>query len=352
MNDSHGYRKLRMIGSGLSSKVYLVRKNNKNFALKTIKFHDLEEKKKIQNEIDTLSSLDDKRIVKYYESFVDNGFYNIVMEYCNKNLREFIKDCKKYKEIFLGDKENIIKINTIIFEICLGIKTIHENNIIHRNLKPENIFIDEDFSIKIGDFGISKELKFNEKNAKTSVRTYNYMAPEILKGEKFNDKVDIWAFGCIIYELLTSKFCFKDKSISGLIDKIINQNHKTIKISNKKHRKEYEKKYEKEYEKYQKLIDILLKKDDKERMDIFTLYEYLIGKVITITDKIQLRFEILVGNSLFEYLNYLKSQDLNEIKELELKKRNVLDISKIENVNLKKFEKLNLKVNKISDIKV
>ena len=86
MNYSHGYSTIKMVGSGGSGKVYLVQKNNKNFAIKKIPFNNLEEKTNIEKEIDILSSLNDDHIVKYYESFSDNESYNIVMDYYKYSL--------------------------------------------------------------------------------------------------------------------------------------------------------------------------------------------------------------------------------------------------------------------------
>ena len=77
-------------------------------------------------------------------------------------------------------------------------KEIHDKNLIHRDLKPSNIFISKDNKMKIGDFGISKQL-IGTKHANTKTGTSNYMAQEILKGEKYDNKIDIWALGCIIY---------------------------------------------------------------------------------------------------------------------------------------------------------
>ena len=89
-------------------------------------------------------------------------------------------------------EENLIY--SIITDICLGLKDIHNKDIIHRDLKPENIFIDGNNNIKIGDFGISKQLINASKYAYTTgIGTINYMAPEILNGKKYNNKIDIWA---------------------------------------------------------------------------------------------------------------------------------------------------------------
>jgi serine/threonine protein kinase len=95
MNYFHGYSTIKMIGSGGSGKVFLVRKNNKNFAIKKIPFNNLEEKANIKKEIDILSSLNDDHIVKYYESFSDNESYYIVMDYYECSLRDMINKFKK-----------------------------------------------------------------------------------------------------------------------------------------------------------------------------------------------------------------------------------------------------------------
>ena len=155
------------------------------------------------------------------------------------------------------------------------------------------------------------------------------MAPEILEGEKYNNKVDIWAFGCIIYELLTFERCFEDESIYGLIDKIINQRYKKLNINKKYEFTEEEKKFgllehKKEYEKYQNLIDKLLNKNYKKRIDIFTLYNYLFDEIITSKNGKYLRLEISIGNSLLEICKILDefiSSGINVLESLDRESR-------------------------------
>jgi NIMA (never in mitosis gene a)-related kinase len=122
------------------------------------------------------------------------------MEYCkNKDLRQYIEKHNNNKEL-IDEKEIIF----IISEICNGLKAIHNENIMHRDLKPENIFISEDFTIKIGDFGIAKQINIFQNSTTYAKGTFEYMAPEMLQEKpKCNKKVDIWSFGCIIYELCT-----------------------------------------------------------------------------------------------------------------------------------------------------
>lgn len=73
--------------------------------------------------------------------------------------------------------------------------------ILHRDLKPGNIFMDSAQNIKIGDFGLAKELGSESKFATTNVGTPFYMSPEMINEQKYNEKSDIWALGCLLYEL-------------------------------------------------------------------------------------------------------------------------------------------------------
>ena len=98
------------------------------------------------------------------------------------------------------------QIRNIIYSITLGLSHIHSNNIMHRDLKPENILVCGN-EIKIADFGTAREIpKYNQYNEMNSLTDYIctrwYRAPEcILKSNNYNEKVDIWALGCIMAEL-------------------------------------------------------------------------------------------------------------------------------------------------------
>ena len=251
------------LGKGGNGQVFKVqnKKDKKYYAMKKISIEYLNEKEieMIENEAKILSSIDSEYIVKYYDSSKESKTFYILMEYCQgSDLKKYINNFKERKDLI---KEKIIY--KIILELCLGIKKIHDNNLIHRDFKPENLFISEGYNIKIGDFGISKQLDPNNKYAKTYVGTNNYMAPEVIKGEKYNNKVDIWALGCIIYELFTLEVCFESKSLYGFVDKIINKPHGKININNYN-------------SKWQDLIDLLLKKDYRERPNINEVYKSII----------------------------------------------------------------------------
>ena len=161
----------KVIGKGGFGTVYLIENNNKRYALKRLPLINIEKEDLInyEKEAKILSNLNCEYIVKYYDSFKDKDYFNIVMEYAGKsNLKKFICEHSETKKLI---NENII--NNIIFQIYFGLKEIHKSNIIHRDLKPENIFIDENNKILIGDFGISKILETNRKYAFTKSGTFN-----------------------------------------------------------------------------------------------------------------------------------------------------------------------------------
>ena len=142
-------------------------------------------------------------------------------------------------------------------------KEIHKNKLIHRDLTPENIFIDENYRIKIGDFGISKILETN-KYTKSIIGKYKYFAPEIEMGEKYNNKIDIYSFGCIIYELFTLNEYYIDKRIK----------EKDCQINVEVYNPEW-----------QNLINSLLNKDYHKRPDIEQIYFFISSININIKDE-------------------------------------------------------------------
>ena len=156
LNNKKKYEIIKELGKGAFGNVNLVLNNSDNqyYALKEIKIKEEKNINEIENEINIISKFNCNNIVKYYDSYIENGKYYILMEYCDgQNLKDFIKEHNKNNELI---EENIIY--NIIKQICIGIKEMHKMKIVHRDLKPENIFMNKNNEIKIGDFGISKQL--------------------------------------------------------------------------------------------------------------------------------------------------------------------------------------------------
>jgi len=92
-----------------------------------------------------------------------------------------------------------------LIQISQGLNYLHEKRILHRDLKPQNIFLDENENIKIGDMGLGRILGPQSNFAHTGVGTPLYFSPEICEEQPYNFKSDIWAFGCVMYELASFK---------------------------------------------------------------------------------------------------------------------------------------------------
>ena len=277
--DSHEYKIVEEIGEGGFSKVYKVlnKEDNKFYALKVIKNQMKESLSIFENEWINLSKLDNKNIVKYYGSKNDEKKFYILMEYCDGlNLEEFLEEHKKPNE---DNKVILIKediLYNIIKQICSGIKEIHDKNIVHRDLKPSNIFINKENEIKIGDFGISKQLNALKKTTitKKGAGTSSYIAPEIFKKSKYNNKSDMYSLGCIIYELFTLNEYHTDKLSDDIksIDNMYDSN-------------------------WQKILNSLLIVDTNKRFDINQANSYILNCI-----RIKIYVKTATGNIVDFYI--------------------------------------------------
>jgi NIMA (never in mitosis gene a)-related kinase len=222
------------------------------YVLKQISLFNMDKNQieEVMNESKLLSSLDSHYIVKYYDSFVENNNLNIVMEYCDSG------DLSKYLQINQGIVKRISedKIWKFFFEISLGISYLHSKKILHRDLKTLNIFLTKSDGVRIGDLGVAKVLT-SDSLAHTFVGTPLYLSPEICEERAYNEKSDIWALGCILYEMCTFKHPFDASNQAALILKIMKGKYEPIsrEFSND----------------IKNLIEILLERNHFKRPEIF-----------------------------------------------------------------------------------
>nr|XP_042901634.1 serine/threonine-protein kinase Nek8 isoform X4 [Parasteatoda tepidariorum] len=213
------YEKIRLVGRGAHGTVYLCNQkpDNKHVILKEIPVDQMtvDERQTSMNEAKVLAMLDHPNVVAYYDSFLEDKTMIIVMEYVQGGtLFDFL--CSR--EGKLMPEEEILK---YFGQMVYTLQHVHGKLILHRDLKSQNILLNEKQNvIKIGDFGISKVLTSKSK-AYTVVGTPCYISPELCEGKPYNQKSDIWALGCVLYELMTLKRPFDAATLPALIMKIM-----------------------------------------------------------------------------------------------------------------------------------
>ena len=197
------------LGRGAFGVAYLIKSEETgiNYVNKTISLESLEEedRKKVMNEAILLKMIDHPNIIKFKEVFKVNKPFkelNLIMEYANGG-----DISKKIKEQMPKHFEEKLLIDWFT-QLCSALQYIHDKKIIHRDIKPANIFLNDLGQIKLGDFGVSKNLE-SLKMATTFIGSMNYLAPEIVEGKNYSFEADIWSLGVTFYELMTFKKPFE-----------------------------------------------------------------------------------------------------------------------------------------------
>lgn len=168
-----------------------------------------------------MKMFDHPNIVKYYEHFMQDKNIYIVMEYCDKHDLQWLIEQKQ--------KNNGFTENELLFyftQLVMGLKHIHDNNVLHRDIKGENIFLSSrckdksKYALKYGDFGLSKVLQKGVNIAKTFAGSPLFMAPEVLRCEQYDKKADIWSLGALLYKMCTFHTIVEANFMKSLIAKI------------------------------------------------------------------------------------------------------------------------------------
>ena len=279
--------------------------------------------------------------VQCYDYFINNNSFIIIMELCDKNLLKLLTErfTKTKKGFQVGEIFEIMK------QLNNAFKIMYDNKIIHRDLKLENILIKNNkeqgtFTFKLTDYGTSTRTTTLSKNLTYSLKgTVPYMAPELLNGQKFNSKCDLWSLGIILYRLFFYKPPFVGDTEIALINNInFSVKNKLIAKSN--------------FPIFDDLIQRLLEIEPEKRLDWKGYFSHPFFKRESINKSKTINF-INGGLKLSEisgilYLFLLKSisgdiNDLNKINNIEI--RNIIQ-------NIKKENKYNKNLNKILTIKL
>ena len=212
------YTKISFLGKGTYAKVFQVKKKSTNevVALKRFfrnTYEDIDSS--IIREISALKYLSHPNILNIFDTVITKNDCFLTMEYFGQHLKKYYT---YQKEMFTVD---VIK--NIMFQIISGVNYIHSHDFIHRDLKPQNILVNEsgsDLKIVICDFGLCQHINEYDKSLYTeNVLTLWYRAPEILLGlKKYGEHVDNWSIGCIFYEIIQKKeMCNGDSDYGQLM---------------------------------------------------------------------------------------------------------------------------------------
>ncbi len=204
------YEILEKIGEGGMANVYKAKCHllNRLVAVKVLKdeyINDEEFNLKFQNEAKSAGSLNQQNIIAIYDVGEDGGYPYIVMEYVDgSNIKDIIHRQGKI------DTENVIKYSR---QIGLALKEAHENKIIHRDIKSQNIMITKNNMVKVADFGIAKAVSSSTITAVgTIMGSVHYFSPEQARGGYIDDRSDIYSLGIVMYEMVTGKLPFDGDS--------------------------------------------------------------------------------------------------------------------------------------------
>lgn len=218
------YRVVKEIGSGGMGRVYLARDNalERDVALKELRMpghfseeEKLEMRERFQLEARAAARLTHPHIVTVHDIITSGDRYFIVMEYLTgKTLGDILGEKVLSQDEVLG----------IAPMICDALGYAHDKGVIHRDIKPDNIFALENGNIKVTDFGIAK-LHMVKGVTQTGMitGTPNYIAPEVVRDRPYDHRVDIFALGVTLYELMTGHPAFDGESDYAIIYKVASE---------------------------------------------------------------------------------------------------------------------------------
>lgn len=253
-----------LIGEGSFSKVYqsVNKRNNKKCVLKVITLGEIDFKN-ILTEIHILTKNKTKYLVSSNDVFFDPTKNKIVIElqyFPDGDLADKIRSHADKKLYFPED--TVWKYFT---QILYATKYLHDNGIIHRDIKTSNLLITKLGNLKLIDFNTCKTIGNNLKMSlkHTQIGTPYYMSPELINNSKYNYKVDIWSIGCVLYEIILLKQAFKCNHIGRLMINIRSGNFNPIK-------EDIVNKYSVEL---LRLINVILDTNENKRPSVYDLLQ-------------------------------------------------------------------------------
>ncbi|XP_072319656.1 serine/threonine-protein kinase PLK1 [Eucyclogobius newberryi] len=175
------------------------------------------QREKMTSEIAIHKSLSHANVVGFHGFFENEDFVFVVLELCRR--RSLLELHKRRKAVTEPEARYFM------LQLLKGVQYLHNNRIIHRDLKLGNIFLNDDMVLKIGDFGLATKIQFDGERKKTLCGTPNYIAPEVLCKKGHSYEVDVWSLGCILYTLLVGKPPFETSCLKETYSRIKKNNY-------------------------------------------------------------------------------------------------------------------------------
>ncbi|XP_065219312.1 serine/threonine-protein kinase polo-like [Planococcus citri] len=218
-SDNNTYVKENYLGKGAFSKSYILKREDQTYCGKFIARdkHHLEKQLDSIQEFKILSKLSHKNIVNFVKCIETPRNFCLITEYYpNKSMFELIQR---------RGKLTIYEVRFFCKQLLSALKYLHDNNVVHRDIKPQNMLLDEKMNLRLSDFGMAVLCPKTKTIYKRHIYgTPNYISPEMITKSvfRYNYKVDIWAVGCFLYHMYTGRTPFRGKDEKVLYNNIQN----------------------------------------------------------------------------------------------------------------------------------
>ncbi|KAJ3192558.1 cyclin-dependent kinase 5 [Irineochytrium annulatum] len=211
------YQKIEKLGEGTYGIVYKAQNKVTSdiVALKRIRLDNEEEGVPCTaiREISLLKELQHPNIVRLYDVIHTEKKLTLVFEYLDSDLKKFLDS--------YGGDIDVPTIKHLMYQLMKGISYCHENRVLHRDLKPQNLLINKKLELKLGDFGLARAFGIPVRSYSHEVVTLWYRAPDVLMGSRhYSTSIDLWSAGCILAEVASGRPLFPGSSIKDQLHRI------------------------------------------------------------------------------------------------------------------------------------